>query len=148
LSDDRVRQWGEISKDDEKSWITEYDLVYTRKKMNASAAFDSLLRKMEIAYTAKDFQTISSIYSANGAITGPGTTVVGGTAITEYWKKLVELGGSWKLESVSVERSGDYCWQKGTSTITDAKANQHRVVFIITWKQEDAEWKILQDAYW
>lgn len=32
LSDDKVRQHGEISKDNESSWATEYDLEYRRKK--------------------------------------------------------------------------------------------------------------------
>lgn len=32
LSADKVRQWGEISKDNGMSWLTEYDLEYRRKK--------------------------------------------------------------------------------------------------------------------
>lgn len=32
LGNDKVRQHGEISKDNEKTWITEYDLEYRRKK--------------------------------------------------------------------------------------------------------------------
>jgi hypothetical protein len=32
ISDDKVRQHGEISKDDGTTWITEYDLEYRRKK--------------------------------------------------------------------------------------------------------------------
>ena len=32
LSDDKVRQFGEISKDNGKSWSTEYDLEYRRRK--------------------------------------------------------------------------------------------------------------------
>ncbi len=33
LGPDKVRQFSEISKDDEKTWTTEYDLEYRRKKM-------------------------------------------------------------------------------------------------------------------
>lgn len=33
LSADKVRQFSEISKDNEKTWTTEYDLEYRRKKM-------------------------------------------------------------------------------------------------------------------
>jgi len=33
LGPDRVRQYSEISKDGEKTWTTEYDLDYRRKKM-------------------------------------------------------------------------------------------------------------------
>jgi hypothetical protein len=33
LGKDKVRQYGEISKDDNKSWTPEYDLEYRRKKM-------------------------------------------------------------------------------------------------------------------
>jgi len=33
LGTDKVRQFGEISKDNEKTWTTEYDLEYRRKKM-------------------------------------------------------------------------------------------------------------------
>lgn len=32
LSDDKVRQHGEISKDNEKTWMTEYELEYRRKQ--------------------------------------------------------------------------------------------------------------------
>jgi hypothetical protein len=32
ISDDKVRQHGEISKDEGATWITEYDLEYRRKK--------------------------------------------------------------------------------------------------------------------
>lgn len=32
ISNDRVRQLGEISKDQEKTWVVEYDLDYRRKK--------------------------------------------------------------------------------------------------------------------
>lgn len=33
LGADKVRQFAEISKDDEKTWSTEYDLEYRRKKL-------------------------------------------------------------------------------------------------------------------
>jgi hypothetical protein len=33
LEKDKVRQYGEISKDDNKTWAPEYDLEYRRKKM-------------------------------------------------------------------------------------------------------------------
>lgn len=34
LSSDKVRQHGEISKDNGKTWMTEYDLEYRRKRIN------------------------------------------------------------------------------------------------------------------
>lgn len=148
IADDKVRQHGEISKDEGKTYSTEYDLEYRRKASNPVAIADSLLKKMEIAYNSGAFEKVASYYADNGKIVGPATTVNGKTGITAYWKSFSAMAGIWQLSTEKAEFTGNQVWHKGTSVITDKNNKQHKVSFTLILIQQNGEWKILQDAYW
>lgn len=148
ISDDRVRQHGEISKDEGKNYSTEYDLEYRKKIINAVAIADTLLKKMQTAYNSGAFEKIAAHYADNGKIVGPGTEVNGKTNIIAYWKSFSAMAGTWQLNTEKAEFTGTHIWHKGTSVISDKNNKQHKVNFTLILIQKNGEWKILQDAYW
>lgn len=148
LDKNKVRQHGEISLDEGKTWKTEYDLEYRRNLNNNESLVADLFKKLENAYSKKDYQTIASLYTKNGKIIGPGTFVENEITVESYWKRLVELGGNWKLYSEKIEQVNNTFWVKGTSTITDSNNKIHKVNFTLILVQEDNTWKIFQDTYW
>ena len=148
LDKNKVRQHGEISTDKGKTWKTEYDLEYRRNITFSENIVTDLFQKLENAYSQKDFKTISKLYTKNGKIIGPGTFVENEISLENYWKKLIELGGNWKLQTEKIETIENSFWIKGTSTITDKNNKVHKVNFTLILVQEDNTWKIFQDTYW
>lgn len=148
LSNNKVRQHGEISKDGGSSYVTEYDLEYRRKTPNAVAIADTLLKKMITAYNSGHFEKIADYYSSNAKIVDRSNTVSGRTNIINYWKGFSSMAGSWQLTTEKAEFTDGVIWQRGASVITDKNNKQHKVNFTLILVQENGEWKILQDAYW
>lgn len=148
LDKNKVRQLGEISKDNEATWVTEYDLEYRRKENFAMAVADSLFKKMEDAYNSGNFEKIAACYAGNGKMVSKQEEVSGNADIINYWKGFASLGGTWKLTNLKAEQTGNQIWQKGTSVITDKNNRQHKVDFTLILIRENNEWKILQDAWW
>lgn len=148
LSAGKLRQHGQISKDDGATWSTEYHLEYRRKLNNPAAIVDSVLRAMEHAYNSADYKKIASYYAQHAKVVGRNTEVSGQKEMIAYWENFRKLGGTWKLSNEKTERNGDQIWQKGTSVITVKEGMQHKVSFTLIFVQEAGVWKILQDAYW
>jgi hypothetical protein len=149
INNDKLRQHGEISKDEGKSFVTEYDLEYRRKEHNATAIADTLLSQMMAAYNIGMFDKIADYYSSNAKIVGHNTTVSGSQNILTYWKKFSRYGGKWALTNKKAELTNEHTiWQKGTSLIIDKNNKQHKVNFTLVIIKENNQWKILQDAYW
>ena len=148
LSVNKVRQHGETSSDNGKTWVTSFDLEYRRKTDNTTAIVDSVLRGMEDSYNKADFKTIASFYADNAKVVGRTTEISGKKEMIAYWEDFKRLGGTWKLSNDKTERNGNQIWQKGTSVITDKDGKQHKVSFTLIFIQEAGAWKILQDAYW
>ena len=148
LGPDKLRQHGEISKDNGVSWATEYDLQYRRKPLNPSAIADSLLRNMETAYNNKAYKSIADYYSKDAKIVNKTVEASGREQLQNYWARFESLGGTWKLVSEKTERTGEQIWQKGVSIITDKNGKEHKVNFTLVIIKEDGIWKILQDSYW
>ena len=148
IEKNKVRQLGEISKDNGVTWVMEYDLEYRRKADPATTVIIPLLNKMQQVYNSGQYAKIADFYTSNGKIIGKSEQINGKQAIVEYWKGFASLGGTWKLTNLEAEQSGNLLWQKGNSVITDKNNIQHKVNFTLILVQENNEWKILQDAYW
>ena len=148
LSPNKVRQHGETSSDNGKSWVTSFDLEYRRKINNITAIVDSVLRGMEDNYNKGRHRILASYYAYNGKVVGKNVEINGKDNLVAYWKNLVQLGGTWKLTNEKTEKTGEQIWQKGISVITDKDGKEHKVNFTLVFINEDGLWKILQDAYW
>ncbi len=148
IDKNKVRQLGEISKDNGVTWIMEYDLEYRRKADPVTAVIISMFNKMQQVYNSGQYAKIADFYANNGKIIGKAEEINGKQAIAAYWKGFASLGGTWKLTNLETEQSGNLLWQKGISVITDKNNVQHKVNFTLILVQENNEWKILQDAYW
>lgn len=148
LNADKLRQHGEISKDNGISWSTEYDLEYRRIIDKTMAIVDSILRGMEDGYNSADYKKIAAYYAAHGKVIGRTTEISGKRNILAYWEDYRSMGGTWKLSNLKSERIGDLIWQKGVSLITDKEGKAHTVNFTLVFIRENGHWKILQDAYW
>src|SRR5204863_3073344 len=127
LGPDKVRQHGETSSDNGKTWTTSFDLEYRRKTTNPTVTIDSILRGMEDAYNKGRFRILATYYADNGKIMGNNTAISGKENIIAYWKNLVALGGTWKLTNEKTEKTGEQIWQKGVSVITDKEGKVHQV---------------------
>ena len=148
LSNSKLRQHGQISKDNGLTWATEYDLEYRRKTGNPTAIVDTVLRGMEDNYNKGRFKMIASYYAQNGKVISKNVEISGRENLIAYWKSVVQLGGTWKLTNDKTEKIGEQIWQKGISVITDKNGKEHKVDFTLVFINEDGLWKILQDAYW
>lgn len=148
LGANKVRQQGQTSSDNGKTWVTSFDLEYRRKTNNIVAVVDSVLLRMEEDYKKGRYRALASYYANNGKIVGKNIEVSGKENLVNYWKDLVQLGGTWKLSNTKTELIGDLIWQKGVSLITAKDGKEHKVNFTLVFIKEDGIWKILQDAYW
>lgn len=148
LGANKVRQHGQTSSDNGKTWVTSFDLEYRRKTNNIVAVVDSLLLRMEEDYKKGRYRALASYYANNAKIVGKNIEVSGKENLVNYWKDLVQLGGTWKLSNEKTELIGDLIWQKGVSLITAKDGKEHKVNFTLVFIKEDGNWKILQDAYW
>lgn len=148
LGPDKVRQHGETSRDNGKTWTTSFDLEYRRKANNISASIDSILRSMEDGYNKGDYRKIADHYSVYGKVVGKNVEVSGRDKMLNYWKSIVSMGGTWKLSNEKAEMIGNMVWQRGTSVITTKDGKQHKVDFTLIFIREDGLWKIIQDTYW
>lgn len=148
LGPGKVRQLGETSSDNGKTWVTSFDLEYRRKTDNITVAIDSILRSMEESYNKGDYRSIADHYAGNAKVVGKTVEISGRNNMLNYWKSLTSLGGTWKLTNEKTEKVGEQVWQKGTSLIVDKDGRSHKVSFTLIFIKEDGVWKILQDAYW
>ncbi len=148
LSNEKIRQFGERSDDGGTTWTTEYDLEYRKKEINPVAIADTLLKKMEVAYNKGEFEKIAAYYHTNGKVVGRSTEISGMANIITYWKSFAQMGGAWKLSTITAEKIDNQIWHKGVSVITDKNQKEHKVSFTLIIVQENNGWKILQDAYW
>lgn len=148
LGPDKVRQFGETSSDNGKTWSTSFDLEYRRKKDNVIAVVDSVFRGMEDNYSKGRFRILASYYAFNGKVIGKNVEANGKESLVAYWKDLIKFGGTWKLINEKTEKTGDQIWTKGISVITDKDGRENKVNFTLVFIREDGLWKILQDAYW
>lgn len=148
LGSDKVRQHGETSSDNGKTWVTSFDLEYRRKAGNPTVIVDSILRGMEDNYNKGRYRILASYYAGRGKVISKDVEINGKENLVNYWKELVALGGTWKLTNEKTEKIGDQIWLKGISVITDKKGRELKVDFTLLFIQEDGLWKILQDTYW
>lgn len=148
VNPNKVRQHGEVSFNEGKTWITEYDLDYRRKTNPNEAIVDSLLRGMMQAYNSSRFADIGSFYSKDAVVIGPGTFVSGAQSLEDYWKSFESMAGSWTLSRNEVKTIGNTIWASGRSDIEDLNGRTHSVKFSFSIVGEGDYWKIAQDNYW
>ena len=149
LEKDKVRQLGEISLDDGKTWKTEYDLEYRKNTSSVDTIVTQIFKKLTQSYISGDSDNLTNCYCKKGIIKGYTTEIIGKENIHDYWVDLKnKLGGNWNLNSEKITEQDNLIWVQGTSVITDLKNNIHKVNFTLILVQENNTWKIFQDTYW
>ena len=149
LEKDKVRQLGEISLDDGKSWTTEYDLEYRKNTSPTETVVTEMFENLMHSYNIGDVENLMNYYSKKGIIKGYNTEIIGKENIHKYWVDLKEkLGGTWNLNLKKITAYENLIWVQGISIITDLKKNTHQVNFTLILIQENNSWKIFQDTYW
>ncbi|MES2568012.1 MAG: nuclear transport factor 2 family protein [Bacteroidota bacterium] len=154
LSDQKVRQHGEISKDKGLSWKTEYDLDYRRKKGGSVNKTDikGQYTLMEELFKKNRMAQIADFYMDDAKIIGSGMEVKGREAIIEYWKQIEGKGVAWEHNVVSVEMMNDIAFETGISKlIYMAKKNTETAIdvrYTAIWrKNPSGDWKISHYHY-
>jgi uncharacterized protein (TIGR02246 family) len=153
LSDQKVRQHGEISKDKGITWKTEYDLDYRRKKDNKSNKSDikGQYTLMEEYFKKNRMEKIADFYTNDAKIIGAGMEVKGNDAIAAYWKQIEDKGVAWEHNVLSVEVLNDVAIETGISKLIYRKKNTDTasdVRYTAIWKKNaSGEWKISHYHY-
>ncbi|MBC7696611.1 MAG: nuclear transport factor 2 family protein [Burkholderiales bacterium] len=150
LSDQKVRQFGEISKDNGKTWLTEYDLDYRRKKgsgMSPEADIKTQYFLMDEHFKKNEMEKIANSYMDDARIVGTGEEIKGKEAIAAYWKQLDGKGITWEHQIQSIEVCNEMAVQTGISKlIYYQKGNKETVSdvrYTIIWKKDkEGIWKI------
>ncbi len=150
LSDQKVRQLGEISKDNGKTWNTEYDLDYRRKKGGGSSAEADIKSQyflMDDYFKKNRMEKIADVYMDDAKIIGGGEEIKGKETIIAYWKQLDGKGITWEHQVQSIEVCNDMAVQTGISKLIYLQAKSKEinsdVRYTIIWKKDkEGTWKI------
>jgi ketosteroid isomerase-like protein len=153
LDKNKVRQHGEISKDQGQTWQTEYDLEY-RRKINAKTD-EQIIREtyfaMDAYFKANKMAEIADFYLADAKITGSGFQVNDKDAISVYWGQMKDRGISWEHDITTLEVRDDMAIQTGISKLAYKNGNDKvlsHTRYTIVWKKDSAgKWKIALDHY-
>jgi ketosteroid isomerase-like protein len=76
---------------------------------------DSIHAAMVMAFRASPAST-AAFYTGDAAIVGGGTRVIGGDAVSRYWRDGMD-GATWQLEVLDVGGAADRPWVHGKSTL-------------------------------
>lgn len=153
LSDQKVRQHGEISKDKGVTWKTEYDLDYRRKKDSRTNKSDikGQYNLMEEYFKKNRMEKIADFYTNDAKIIGAGMEVKGSDAIAAYWKQIEDKGVAWEHNVLSVEVMNDVAFETGISKLIYRKKNSETasdVRYTAIWRKDaSGEWKISHYHY-
>jgi uncharacterized protein (TIGR02246 family) len=150
LSEMKVRQHGEISKDNGKTWKTEYDLDYRRKRkggLSAEADVKAQYFLMDEYFKKNKMEKIADVYMDDAKIIGGGEEIKGKETIAAYWKQLDGKGITWEHQVQSIEVCNDMAVQTGISKLIYLQAKSKEinsdVRYTIIWKKDkDGAWKI------
>ncbi len=109
----------------------------------ANASFAALIAKGDSAGVAK-------LYAKNGAVMPPGSeSIKGSEAIARYWGGALASGvAGVDFKTVEVYGQGKTATEVGEYTLRDkaGKTLDHGK-YIVIWRQEDGEWKLLRDMF-
>lgn len=97
-----------------------------------------------------DAATIASVYAADARLMPPGSDVLTGPAIEQYWQGAVDSGGmtGGALTTVSVEELGDVAIEKGTYTAQAGGEEVDRGKYVtVHRRQDDGSWKYALDIW-
>jgi ketosteroid isomerase-like protein len=153
LDKNKVRQHGEISKDQGQTWQTEYDLEY-RRKINPKTD-EQIIKEtyfaMDAYFKANKMAEIADFYLTDAKIIGNGFQVNEKDAIAVYWGQMKDRGISWEHDIATLEVRADRAVQTGTSKLTYKNGNDKvlsHTRYTIIWKKDSTgQWKIALDHY-
>lgn len=121
----------------------------------AAKAADSAIRAIDASWNAalvaQNDSAIAAIYAADAVLMPPDMPrVTGAASIRQFWAGLWVLKAKLVLEPVSIRVSGDWAIEEGNWTFSipttggDTKDNGK---YLVTWRQENGQWKAVQDIW-
>ena len=107
-----------------------------------NATFTQGLEKGDAALAA-------SVYAPGARLLPPGSDVLTGSAIEQYWQEAIDSGmSSGTLETVSFEEHGDVAIEEGTYTVQlGGQMADHGKYVVVHRRQEDGSWKFGLDIF-
>lgn len=174
LADDTVRQYSEISTDSGRTWQTNYDLTYVRRRADSVvlaapsltsltdadraqiAALDSLFVQ---AWLRNDTAAVLRLFADDAVLVPPNATpVVGRAAIGAYWwprdgsrtrilefqRQIAEIGGSHELAFMRGAARLTWTYEKSGRTAKQSSASNDFVLFA---RASDGTWKIVRQIW-
>jgi ketosteroid isomerase-like protein len=96
-----------------------------------------------------DAATVASVYGAGARLLPPGSDVLTGPAIEQYWQEALDSGMSGgALETVSFEEHGDVAIEEGTYAVQVGGAVVERGKYVVVHRrQDDGSWKWDRDIW-
>ncbi len=127
---------------------TKIPFNYTRTTNQDSIDIGIVISRMQLAYFEGRYRDIAKFYSNDAIVTNGDLFVKGRKALDKYWSDFNAYGGTWKLTSEWLKIDGMTAVQKGKSLIMEKHNQASNVNFLLNWRKENGEWKIVQDVYW
>lgn len=111
---------------------------------------ESAGQKFSEAYAKGDAAALAAMYTEDAQLMPPNAEPLRGReAIRKYWQGALDSGMKHlKLETLEVFGQGEITTEVGTYTALDAAEKVlERGKFIVVWKREDGQWRILRDMF-
>jgi ketosteroid isomerase-like protein len=119
-----------------------------KSKGDVRKAIESSTQKFVEVFSKGDAAGIAAMYADGAKVMPPQSPVVQGRQpIQALWQGLIDTGAKISLSTTDVESRGDLAVEVGTYKLTfrDGKVDSGK--FIVVWKQEKGQWKLLADIW-
>jgi ketosteroid isomerase-like protein len=169
LGKDSLRQYSEVSRDSGKTWVLNYDLMYTRRKQQngstdtLTAAARSQILALDSAFVRgwlrDDTTAVLNIFAADAVLQPPNVApVTGHAAIRAYWwpsdgsrtkirafeHRIVEMIGSSTFAIVRGTSTLQWSYTKdGKTTENTSRSNDLRVYAM----DAAGSWRVIRQAW-
>jgi ketosteroid isomerase-like protein len=116
----------------------------------AREAIQSTNAKFSALFAKGDAAALSALYAKDGAVMPAGSEPVRGTqAIQKFWQSAISSGvAGVEVKTVEVYGGGKTATEVGEYALLDKAGKAlDRGKYIVIWKQEGGDWKLLRDMF-
>ena len=114
----------------------------------ARSDIDALNQTFEQGLEKGDADVVASVYAPDARLFPPGSDVVEGSAIRDFWQGAIDAGVRGGLETVSFEEHGDVAVEEGEYRIQAGdQVVDHGKYVVVHRRQGDGSWRFGLDIW-
>ena len=171
ISQDSVRQFSEVSRDSGRTWVTNYDFMYVRRKDTSPVSGAQALTQADRAairaldstfvrgWLSDDTTAVLSVFHRDAVLLPPGTApVTGVAAIRAYWwptdgshtvitsfdRSITEIEGSRSL--AFIRGTGTLGWAYTKAGKRTVQASRSIDLFVVA-PDVDGQWRVIRQIW-